>query len=213
MKTLERHSLNRYDSIVRVLTENRAVVAHMRELSFSTSKFCKIVETIRRRQKEFNSRFHSGQLRVLKIKDELIMILSASASALYALGKNKGNEELTGASKVSQKELFGMDERILLEKSMNIYRFASRYCGELKDYGISKNSLQFLKIKTEEFKSALIENRAKYYYLNPSIMKLDDLFMQADKILKNIDGFVEVLGQSYSDFSRDYTTIRHAKNN
>lgn len=213
MKTLERHSLNRYDSIARVLTENRAVVAHIRELSFSTSKFCKIVEVIRKRQNEFNSQLQSGQLRTLKLKDELIMILLTASSALHQLGKERENAELIEASKFSQKELFGMDEKILLEKSVNIYQLALRYCRELKEHDITKSRLQFLKSKTEEFKAVLNENRAKYYYLNHSIISLDELFMQADKILKNIDGFVKVLGSSYSDFSRDYINIRYAKSN
>ncbi|HEX2865503.1 MAG TPA: hypothetical protein VHO03_00600 [Ignavibacteriales bacterium] len=213
MKTLERHSLNRYDSIARVLTENRAVVAHIRELSFSTSKFCKIVEVIRKRQKEFNSQLHSEQLRTLRLKDELIMILLAAASALYQLGKESENALLLGASKFSQKELFAMDEKILLEKSMTIYQLASRYCRELKEYDLTKSRLQFLKNKTEEFKAVLNADREKYFYLNHSIISLDELFMQADKILKNIDGFVKMLGSSYADFSRDYTNIRYAKTN
>lgn len=213
MKTLERHRLNRYDSIARVLVENRAVVAHSRELSFSTSKLCKIIEDIRKKQKEFNLQLQAGQLRALKLKDELIMVLSAVALALYALSKKTGHEELRGSSKLSQKELFGMDENLLIDKALTIYHLGERYCRELREYNISKNSLQFLKSKTGEFKEALNENRAKHFLLNHSVIRLDELFMQADEILKNIDGFVEILSGSYSEFSKDYLNIRYTGNN
>ncbi|MGE5440446.1 MAG: hypothetical protein ACM3UR_11360 [Bacteroidota bacterium] len=213
MKTLERYRLNRYDSIARVLTENRAVVAHSRELSFSTSKLCKIIEDIRRKQKEFGLQLQSGHQRVLKLKDELIMILSAVAMALATFGKETENTELKNASKISRKELFSMNEDLLIAKALSIYSLAERYGRELKEYNISRNSLQFLKSRTGEFKYALNENRAKHCFLNYSVIKLDELFMQADEVLENIDGFVEVLSTSYSEFSRDYLNIRYTSNN
>ncbi|MGE5430293.1 MAG: hypothetical protein ACM3QX_04415 [Syntrophomonadaceae bacterium] len=214
MKTPERHRLNRYDSIARVLTRNRAVVAQSREFSFSTSKFCKVVETIRKKQQEFNSQLQAGQLRSLRLKDELIIILSAVSSALYAFSKKTENPELRNASKLNPKELFSMDENLLTVKAVNIYVLAERYCRELKEYNITKNSLQFLKNKTGEFKEALNENRARYYFLHHSVLKLDELFMQADEILKNIDGFVELLGRSCcTEFSRDYLNIRYTRSN
>lgn len=213
MKTLESYRLNRYDSIARVLTENRAVVAHSRELSFSTSKLCKIIEDIRRKQKEFSLQLQSGHQRVLKLKDELTMILSAVAMALSALGKETENTELMNASKISRKELFSMNDDLLIAKALSIYNLAERYCRELKEYNISRNSLQFLKSRTGEFKYALNENRAKHCFLNYSVIKLDELFMQADEVLENIDGFVEVLSTSYSEFSRDYLNIRYTSNN
>ncbi|MCU7523186.1 MAG: hypothetical protein HF308_01840 [Ignavibacteria bacterium] len=213
MKTLERYRLNRYDSIARVLTENRAVVAHSRELSFSTSKLCKIIEDIRRKQKEFGLQLQSGHQRVLKLKDELIMILSAVAMALATFGKETENTELKNASKISRKELFSMNDDLLIAKALSIYNLAERYCRELKEYNISRNSLQFLKSRTGEFKYALNENRAKHCFLNYSVIKLDELFMQADEVLENIDGFVEVLSTSYSEFSRDYLNIRYTSNN
>ncbi|MCU7497703.1 MAG: hypothetical protein HF309_00425 [Ignavibacteria bacterium] len=213
MKTLESYRLNRYDSIARVLTENRAVVAHSRELSFSTSKLCKIIEDIRRKQKEFGLQLQSGHQRVLKLKDELIMILSAVAMALATFGKETENTELKNASKISRKELFSMNDDLLIAKALSIYNLAERYCRELKEYNISRNSLQFLKSRTGEFKYALNENRAKHCFLNYSVIKLDELFMQADEVLENIDGFVEVLSTSYSEFSRDYLNIRYTSNN
>lgn len=213
MKTLESYRLNRYDSIARVLTENRAVVAHSRELSFSTSKLCKIIEDIRRKQKEFSLQLQSGHQRVLKLKDELTMILSAVAMALSALGKETENTELKNASKISRKELFSMNDDLLIAKALSIYSLAERYGRELKEYNISRNSLQFLKSRTGEFKYALNENRAKHCFLNYSVIKLDELFMQADEVLENIDGFVEVLSTSYSEFSRDYLNIRYTSNN
>ncbi|MCU7490299.1 MAG: hypothetical protein HF300_00445 [Ignavibacteria bacterium] len=213
MKTLESYRLNRYDSIARVLTENRAVVAHSRELSFSTSKLCKIIEDIRRKQKEFSLQLQSGHQRVLKLKDELTMILSAVAMALSALGKETENTELMNASKISRKELFSMNDDLLIAKALSIYNLAERYCRELKEYNISRNSLQFLKSRTGEFRYALNENWAKHCFLNYSVIKLDELFMQADEVLENIDGFVEVLSTSYSEFSRDYLNIRYTSNN
>lgn len=213
MKTLERHRISRYDSIAQVLIRNRAVVAHSKELSFSTSKFCKVIEDIRKKQKEFNSQLQAGQLRELRLKDELIMILSAVASALYTFGKKTENPELWNFAKLNQKELFRMDDNVLIAKAVNIYSLAERYCRELKEYNITRNSLQFLKSRTGEFKQALNENRERYYFLNHFVVKLDELFMQADEILKNIDGCVELLSSSYTEFSRNYLNIRYTKSN
>lgn len=213
MKTIESRRLNRYDSIARVLIENRAVVVHSRELSFSTSKLCKVIEDIRKKQKELYCQLQAGQLRSLKLKDELILILSAVVQALWAFSKTTENPELRIASKLNRKELFSMDENLLITRAMDIYRLAERYCRELKEYNISKNSLQYLKSKTGEFKESLSENRARYYFLNHSVVKLDELFMQADEILKIIDEFVEDLSSSHSEFSRDYINIRYTKSN
>ncbi|MCU7496493.1 MAG: hypothetical protein HF314_12445 [Ignavibacteria bacterium] len=214
MKILESHDrLNRYNSIAQVLSVNRAVVAYSRELSFSTSKFCKVVEVIRKKQKEFNLEHRSGQLKTLKIKDELIIILSAVSGALYEFGKETGDPGLKNLSKCGPKGLFAMDENLLISKADETYRLSEKYCRDLKEYNIGKSSLQFLKSKTAEFKEALRENSSKYYFLNHSIVMLDRLFMQADEILKNIDGFVEVLSSNHLQFSRDYLNIRHSKNN
>ncbi|MGE5354071.1 MAG: hypothetical protein ACM3P0_18440 [Acidobacteriota bacterium] len=213
MKTLERHRLNRYDSIARVLVENRAVVAHSRELSFSTSKLCKIIEDIRKKQQEFNFQLQSGHQKILKLKDELIMILSAVGMALSSFSKDTGNIELKNASKIGRKELLSTNEDLLIAKAVSIYNLAERYCRELKEYNVSRSGLQFLKSKTGEFKQALDENRAKYCFLNYSVIKLDELFTQADEVLDNIDGFVEVLSSSHLEFSRDYLNIRYTRNN
>lgn len=213
MKTLESYRLMRYNSIAAVLIQNRDIVANSRELSFSTSKFCKLVEIIRKKQKEFNSQLRSRQLRGLKVKDELVLIVSALASALYAFSKKTENLSLKAVSKCSQKQLFNMDYNSLIQKAWSIYWLSDRYCQELKQYGVSRNSLQFLKTKIEEFTQSFDNKRSKYFFLNHSIVKLDELFMQADEILKNIDDYVEVLSNSYSEFSRSYLNIRYTGNN
>lgn len=208
MIPMENKRLSRYYSVVTLLTENRDIVSNIRAFSSSATRFCKVIEVIKQKQNEFRYEVYSRQMRNTKVRDELVLVLLPIASALHTLGKDSGNEQLENEGKCSQKYFLKLTNNEILQKAYTIYVLSMRNLTALKSYGIHDQVLRFLKTRIEEFREKKVTNIASNYFSIRTVIKINGLFSEADELLDDMDSYVEILSDSYTDFCDKYIMIR-----
>jgi len=208
MSDTERNKLNMYESVVSVCQENREIINTVRSFPWSITKLRKMIDEIKRKEKELSSETLEKTIITYKLRDELIFTLIPVVSALFNFAKENNNLALKEKTRHSQSYYVRLRDRELLDKAFGVYSLAERSLSRLKKFGISIQVLHDLKAKADQFKNAL-DNKIISFVSSSTVLSLNNLFNEADKLLNNqLDVYMEVLSGDFEEFYEDYLIAR-----
>lgn len=208
MSDTERNKLNMYESVVSVCLENREIINSVRSFPWSITKLRKMIDEIKRKEKELSSETLEKTIITYKLKDELIFCLVPVVSALFNFAKENNNLALKEKTRHSQSYYVRLKDRELLDKAYAVYSLSERSLSRLKKFGISIQVLNELKAKADQFKNAL-DNKIISFISSSTVLSLNVLFNEADKLLtNNLDMYMEILSGDFEDFYEDYLSAR-----
>ncbi|HEX2868250.1 MAG TPA: hypothetical protein VHO03_14490 [Ignavibacteriales bacterium] len=209
MSRSEKAKLEQYTAILSYLNDNREITCNIRAFMWSISKFRKITEEIKCRQKELSSETLEKSLQVSRAKDDLILMLFPVISAIHNYAKETRDSVLKSTTRVSYSQIVRTQDRELIEKAIMIARLAEKYMSRMRRQEITLHMLQNLKYKIEKFR-LILEDRFFSFISSSSLIAMNSLFAEADKMLYNfIDNFVESLSEGYPEFHSNYLKVRN----
>lgn len=208
MNDIETLKLGMYESVLSFLAENRDITSGIRAFSWNISRLRKIIDDIRQKEKDASSKTLEKTIQSSSCREELIFKLVPVANSLYAFAKDRGDLALREKTRFSQSLLVRMKDKELIDKATAVVLISENKLPQLGQFGITDQLLDELKNKIEAYKYSL-ENKISSFISGSSPSSFEGLFMEADKILaKNIDNFVEMLGDANQEFYDDYLIAR-----
>lgn len=211
MSRSEKAKLELYTAILSYLNENREITCNIRAFMWSISKFRKLTEEIKCKQRELSSESMEKSLQVSKVKDDLILLLLPVISSLHNYAKETKDAALKSTTRVTYSQIVRIQDRELIEKAVMIIKLAEKYMTRTRRQEITLHTLQTLRYKVEKFR-LLLEDRFFSFISSSSLLAMNSLFAEADKMLYNfIDNFVESLSEGYPEFHRNYLKVRNSQ--
>lgn len=210
MNRIGNRKLDTYDSIISLLLGNKEIVSTVKAFSYSTSKLCKVIDVIKKQEQTLRSEHFRKVLRASKSRDDLIICLIPFASALFLYGKKTRNKWLIEKySKITQSRLLTFNSNELLNIAVSIYIASEKNLTRLKEFSIFNKNLQYLRMKIGDFNCTLGYHLESDCFSSFDGCSLEGLFLQADKILDNMDNYVDNLSKCYSGFYNEYVSVRN----
>ncbi|MDP4175311.1 MAG: hypothetical protein Q8933_15155 [Bacteroidota bacterium] len=211
MNDFEKQKLGMYESVLTLLSENRDIVSSIRSFTSNSTKLRKVMDEIRRLDKELSSEILDKTIQNAKAKDDLINAVYPVISGLFNFAKMTNDLSLKEKTRITKSHLYRMLDKELMDKAEAARMFALTYVVQLKKFGITTNLIHELTNQTSVFKSTL-ENKVSSLISSSTVMLLSDLFKKADGILGIMDQFVETLEDEYEEFYVDYLDARDLEN-
>lgn len=209
MSHSEKAKLELYNAVISYLNENREITSNIKAFTWSISKFRRLAEEIKCKQRDLSSESLEKSIQVSKAKDDLILSLLPVISSLHNYAKEIKDSTLKSKTRVTYSQIVRTQDSELIERAIIICILAEKYMPRVRRQEITLHTLQNLKSKIEKFR-LLLEDRFFSYISSSSLIALNSLFAEADKILYNfIDNFVESLAESYPGFHSNYLSIRN----
>jgi hypothetical protein len=199
------------ESVISYLGENRDIISNVRSFSWTINKLRKVIDEIKRKEKVLSSDILEKTIQSAKVKDELIFSLIPISTALFNYAKEIDDLPLKAKVKMGQSYFVRLRDTELLDKSEMLRIIALNVLPQLKKYSISMNTLHNLRLKIDEFKGAL-GNKVVSLISSSTVMEMNELFLEAEKFLKQMDSFVEVIGDDFPDFYDEYLEVRSVEN-
>lgn len=211
MNDFEKQKLGMYESVLTLLSENRDIVSSIRSFTSNSTKLRKVMDEIRRLDKELSSEILDKTIQNAKAKDDLINSLYPVISGLFNFAKMTNDLSLKEKTRITKSHLYRMLDKELMDKAEATRMFALTYVVQLKKFGITTNLIHDLANQSSIFKSTL-ENKVSSLISSSTVMLLSDLFKRADGILGIMDQFVESIEDEYEEFYVDYLDARDVEN-
>lgn len=209
MSRSEKAKLELYTAILSYLNENREITSSIRAFMWSISKFRKLTEEIRCKQKELSSESLEKSLQVSRAKDDLILMLLPVISSLHNYAKEIKDTQLKSTTRVTYSQIVRIQDGELIEKAIMLTKLAEKYMSRMRRQEITLHTLQSLRYKIEKFR-LILDDRFFSLISSSSLIAMNSLFAEADKMLYNfIDNFVESLSENYPEFHRNYLKVRN----
>ncbi|MDP4175433.1 MAG: hypothetical protein Q8933_15775 [Bacteroidota bacterium] len=203
-------NLQGYDSIAALLLDNKEIVSTIREFHYSTTKFCKVVDVIRKKEQLLKAELYRRAFISSKTRDNLFSLIAHFAHTLLIHAKIIGSDILRSKlSRLSQSYLLSLNENELLNTALLVSINAEKYYAEIREYGITHKDLQNLKVKIDDFKSTMnYFNESECFTDSENDRSINVLMLEADKLLNDMDTFVESMGHDHTDFYKEYISKR-----
>lgn len=211
MSDHEQNKLSMFESVISYLGENRDITSNVRSFSWAINKLRKVMDEIRRKEKVLSSDILGKTIQSAKVKDELVFTLIPISTALFNYAKEVDDIALKAKVKAGQSYFVRLRDTELLDKSEMLRLIGLNILPQLKKYGISLNTFHNLKLKIEEFRNAL-NNKVVSLISSSTVMEMNELFLDAEKYLKQMDVNVEALGDDFPEFYDEYLEVRALEN-
>jgi hypothetical protein len=211
MNDFEKQKLGMYESVLTLLSENRDIVSSVRAFTSNSFKLRKVMDEIRRLDRELSSEILNKTIQNANAKEELIVALTPVTSALFNLAKDTNDLKLKEKTRLTKSHLVRMLDKDLMDNAEAIRLLALAYVVQLKKFGISPSNVHLLTDKLAFFKNTL-ENKVTSLISSSTVLMLSDLFKKADGILTVMDMFVESLEDEYEEFYEEYIDARDIEN-
>ncbi|MGE5499766.1 MAG: hypothetical protein ACM3Q2_16970 [Syntrophothermus sp.] len=211
MNDFEKQRLGMYESVLVLLSENRDIVSSVRSFTSSSTRLRKMMDEIRRVDKELSSEILDKTIQNAKAKDELIISLDPVTAALFGYAKQRNDLALKEKTRLTKSQFVRMLDKDLIDRAEGIRALALAHIVDLKKAGITPNALMILGDKLAAFRNTL-GNKVVSLISSTKVMFLSDLFRKADDILSVMDGFVETLEDEFEEFYDEYLEARDINN-
>lgn len=211
MNDFEKQRLGMYESVLLLLSENRDIVSSVRSFTASSTRLRKMMDEIRKVDKELSSEILDKTIQNAKAKDELIISLDPVTAALFSYAKQRNDLALKEKTRLTKSQFVRMLDKDLIDRAEGIRALALTHIVNLKKAGITPNDLMVLGDKLTAFRNTL-GNKVVSLISSTKVMFLGDLFRKADDILSVMDGFVETLEDEFEEFYDEYLEARDINN-
>lgn len=211
MNDFEKQKLGMYESVLTLLSENRDIVSTVRAFTSNSVRLRKVMDEIRRLDRELSSEILNKTIQNASAKEELIVTLTPVIAGLFNHAKETNDLRLKEKTRLTKSNLFRMLDKELIDNAEAIRLLALTYIVQLKKYGVSPNNIHQLNDKLTAFRNTL-ENKVSSLISSSTVMMLSELFKKADDILTVMDMFVESLEDEYEEFYEEYIDARDIEN-
>lgn len=214
MENFDKNKLSLYNSIVALLLQNKPVLNEMKNLLYPALELSRITKAIRKKEWLIKSDIGQKLLHRVKVKDDLVYWTSIIAASLHELACSMHDEQLKVRTKISEKSLFRLEGRQLVNAGYQIYELAKKNYLYLRSRQIPQSHLKTLKNRIEAYSAMFSDDCVNNIYpINHNLIEIDGLFEEAAQVLAVIDNYLEVLRKSYSGFYQRYQALRSKEKN
>ena len=146
------------------------------------------------------------------LKSHLAQETDTMCGSLFVYGKKTGDSQLTEITDVTESELGGMRDNILLEKAKTISKTLISLQANLLDYSISEQAVTAFQNLVAEYDKSLNKKDSKGTASVAAREKLTQAFLDVDKVLKeDIDKIIKQARNPNPDFYNQYQQARVIK--
>ncbi len=207
MNDFQQRQLLMYDAVISYLQDNRDVFSGVRAFSYTINKLRRTMDEIRRKEKELSSDILEKTIINAKVKDDLIFSVNPIASALFNYARETGDFQLKSKIKVGQSYYVRLRDSELMDKAELVRLLATNVLPRLKPFGVSMHTIHDLRLKIEDFRISLT-NKVSSLMSSSKVMEMESMFDECNKYIKQLDSYVEVLGDDYPEFYDEYLESR-----
>lgn len=207
MSDQEKNKLAMYESLISYLGENRDIISNVRSLPYTVTKLRKVIDNIKIKEKELSSDILEKTILASNAKEQLIFTMIPVAAALFAFARQSNNVALKEKTRCTQSFYLRLKDRELLNHAEGLLVIAERNSADLKKFKLSNKNIHELKQRIENFKLSL-EDKISSFISSDMVMYMNGLFNDADKLCSNMDSFIELLNDEYTEFYDEYLLMR-----
>ena len=213
MNDEERKKLTMFENVITYLLENKDIILSNSLITQTIPRLRKIIDEIKLRDRELSSNTLEKTIVADYARQDLIFSILPISNSLFCFAKENADIGLKQKTRLSQSQLFRLKENELINKSSTIQYYATSILPRLHKFGITKNMIQKLNMKTEQFKNAL-DKKITSFVSNNTVVSLSASFLAAEKIIETqLDELVETYIDEYEEFYDEYQEIRSMENN
>lgn len=204
----EKLKIGMYESVISYLFENRDIISTIRGFTSSINKLRKVIDEIKRKEKELSSDILEKTIISSKAKEDMIVSVIPLAQAIFNYAKQTGNIQLKEKSRLSHSMFERMRDSQLLDKCTMIHMLGAKYISSLAPYAISEDTINNVGTKIEEYRHSLGQ-KISSFISSDTVVSMNLLFEESDFILmKQMDNYMEILSDEYVEFYDDYLIVR-----
>lgn len=208
MSDNEKLKLGMYESVLSFLLENRDITSTIRGFNSSVTKLRKIIDEIKRTEKELSSAILEKTIISSTAKEDLIVSLIPISYALFNFARESGDIQLKEKTRMSHSSFERMRDSQLLDKAGMLYMLSMLNLAKLKKFGITSEVLESVDLKVDLFRRSLDE-KINTFISSGAAMTMTRLIEQADSLLmKQMDSYVENLSDEFIEFYDEYLMVR-----
>jgi hypothetical protein len=212
MNDIERNKLGMYDSLIGFLQENRDITTTIRGFNWSLTKLRRVIDDIELKEKEISSQMLEKTIQTSKVREELIVNLSALLTSMFTYSRQIGDVHLKEKCRCTQSSLVRMRDSELIDKAIGTIQISEKHLDGLKSFKIYKKDIERIAKLVEQFKKSL-EVKITSFISSDAVESMGTLFQDADRILTDqMDKYIELLDEQYDEFYDDYLLIRTMEN-
>lgn len=143
-----------------------------------------------------------------EVRSDLIKKTLYLGGKVENYGKIIGNMILAKSVHYTESDLSRGNDSELSDKAQNVYAKAKEYKKELEAYGVDVSKIEELKVTIDKFVAVVPATRISKTTMAVYNDELKQLFKANDELLAKMDLLVEMGGDKYPDFYREYKINR-----
>jgi hypothetical protein len=212
MTSLQECKLKMYISVHEFLLGNPATTALLSDFDSLFTPFSDVIDEIRkiRETQEINI---TGIALTKNEKKALVANLGTDLAArLYAYASMKGDQSMMKEVHYTISDLLYCPEGILPDRIHVLVNCATPIIADLKKYGVEQKMIDDLEKALLDFQGAFPQSRLSIAEKRESTLRLNELFLQGDTLLRQMDILMAMLHQTNPEFYNTYKFTRHIVN-
>jgi hypothetical protein len=212
MNNSQQNKLTMYETVAKVLDENKLNWQNLKALQESVTAFNDLLNELRNKGIQ-RAKKTSGITHDKSEKKKLMAKKAAQlAGSAFAYATKIKNKDLQAKFNYSASAFNRIDDNNAINLALSIVEEAEKIQSSLSDYGVTLAEIAELKTLSNEFKNSIGEKASVKSGQVAATGSLSELFKEADSLLKNqIDKLLLRLEDSESEFYRTYQNARIIK--
>jgi hypothetical protein len=212
MTKVEQNKYSMFSAIESILGKFQPMIGSQPMLKECSDNFTNVLDELRDKDNTYLNVKKGSREDKDTAKERLIDELTAKAGALFVFARKTGNGNLKAVTEVTRSGLERLRDPELLQKAKVILENFRENLEELKKNGMTDQSLADLDKAVNNFDTAIGKKDSKQAEGKASRKDLNEIFDEADDILKNdLDRLVELVKNDSPDFYNQYKAARVIK--
>lgn len=212
MTDRQENKFTMYQAVTSLLDANTAKTAAMTAFATALTSFKDITTAISEKNIQKNTATAGKTTLKNQQQSELIESALPIAGALYALGSATDDPRIQALGNLKKGYLSNLRDTELTDVITNLKNLADSYAAPLAPYGLTPAAIAALDTKLTTYSSALGGKEASFSTKVAAVKVLDDLFDDADKLLKDqLDRMMEMFAPTDQQFYQEYKSAREIK--
>lgn len=209
MKNKQEDKLSMYLTVEKDCNANKDIWSNMPGFVDTFGRFKNLISEIKTQQEIQKGRTTGITKSKQKEEDEMIQATIESASAVHAFASIIGDDELMSKVNYSPTNLMRLRDTDLRAVCQTIHDAAESVIAQLEDYGKTPEDLEKLQKEINDFSDMISEPRSAIGTRATATAKLEELFQEADTLLRDqLDMLMVNYKSSHPKFYNKYRSAR-----
>lgn len=208
----QENKLSSHEDVLEILSTNRDKCLSIPVLDAAVTELGSLVAQIKVKAGEKADATAGKTEAKNRAEEQLINSLTMVCGSLRGLARKEKDDTLMEKVSMSRSAYERMRDQELVIKAGSIAELADSRAADLADRGTTAEKLAALKLRIENYKSALSAQGGSVAQRQGASKSVADLFRDTDELLQDeIDGLMEHMQEDYPQFYAEYHLARQIK--